>query len=182
MKSDAPDLDAGRLLAPQPAYLLLIAYGNTLRRDDGAGLAFAEKIVERWRRCSIQVELLTTTQLAPELAANIAAEGVVGVIFVDSAFGQTSTDIEIGDVNIGNGSVRLGHHFTPAELLVYARMLYEAYTPAWLVTVPGFDYGHGEGLSRPVCGLLAQSANVIDQLLLEIEDRLSCMNLLLPRS
>lgn len=182
MKSDEHDPDSTRLLGSQPAHLLLIAYGNTLRGDDGAGITLAKMIVERWQRCAVPVDLLTTTQLAPELAAAIAAEGVVGVIFVDSALAGPSPEIQIHDVNLGGGSPSLGHHFTPAQLLVYARMLYEIYTPAWLLTVPGFDYKHGEGLSCLVCDLLARSNDVIDRLLLEIEDRLLCMNSSLPRS
>ncbi len=32
--------------------VLVIGYGNELRRDDGAGLRLAERMVERWQACS----------------------------------------------------------------------------------------------------------------------------------
>ena len=34
---------------PTPLHLLVIAYGNTLRRDDGAGIGLARILVKQWR-------------------------------------------------------------------------------------------------------------------------------------
>jgi hypothetical protein len=39
------------------------------------------------------------------------------------------------------------HGLTPAQLLILARGLYGYAGEAWLATVPGVEFGHGEGLS-----------------------------------
>ncbi len=38
--------------------LLAIAYGNRLRRDDGAGIVLAERVVEIWRQSGVSVQLI----------------------------------------------------------------------------------------------------------------------------
>lgn len=68
-----------------PNHLLFIAYGNTLRRDDGAGLALAEKLLPLLRDQGLQVELITIQQLTPELALDIADPNLDGVCFFDTA-------------------------------------------------------------------------------------------------
>jgi hypothetical protein len=41
----------------------------------------------------------------------------------------------------------MGHHLNPPALLAYSRYLFNREPPAWLITVPGTDFDHGEGLS-----------------------------------
>jgi Ni,Fe-hydrogenase maturation factor len=48
-------------------FILVIAYGNPLRRDDGAGVALAKKLVRYWQKRGITARLLVVTQLTPEL-------------------------------------------------------------------------------------------------------------------
>ena len=97
-------------------------------------------------------------QLAPELALEIAEPGVSAVVFVDTR-ADTPGDVEVGAVEgvtvtplapPDAATPSLGHHFQPDVLLAYAALLLEGRQapPAWLVTVPGMAFGHGEGLSQ----------------------------------
>lgn len=136
--------------------VLIIAYGNSLRRDDGAGLFLAEKIAAVWQQEGRAVTLLTSHQLEPEMAEEIAEAGAGIVLFVDTA--ATTADgphkISLSPVVADEHSPSLGHHFSPALLMLYARSLYGFEGAAWLLTIPGYDFDHGEGLSEQTEALL----------------------------
>ncbi len=55
--------------------VLVIGYGNSLRRDDGAGLILAAGLVDAWRTHDLPASLITAHQLSPELADDIARSG-----------------------------------------------------------------------------------------------------------
>ena len=158
--------------------ILVLGFGNTLRSDDGAGVALAEKLVVHWLAQGVGVQFLTTTQLLPELAAFIAQEEVKAVVFVDMG-------IQIAKVELDSTSPSLGHHLDPTTLLVYAHLLYGRTPRAWLVTIPGQDFEHGQEFSPEVTRLLGSAPTVATQLLarilVEIEECVPCMNLPLPK-
>jgi hydrogenase maturation protease len=156
--------------------ILVIGYGNTLRRDDGAGVALAEWLAAWWQRRA-PVRLLTVTQLAPELATDIAGAEVSAVVFVDAAAGALHDQIQVRRLASDGGSPALGHQLDPAVLMVYARLFSERNPPGWLVTLPGVDFEHGEGLSPAVQRLLSTANMIADRLLIEIEEHFRCMNL-----
>jgi hydrogenase maturation protease len=131
--------------------ILLIGYGNDLRRDDGAGLVLAESIEQVWRTQQVAVKRISVHQLTPELAEEIARPEVTGVIFVDTravAPGEATPGVQVQPLHVGPPSSSLGHHLDPATVLIYADRLYGRRPPTWLVTVPGKDFGYGEGLSQ----------------------------------
>ncbi|HXF65046.1 MAG TPA: hydrogenase maturation protease [Caldilineaceae bacterium] len=151
-------------------YLLLIGYGNSLRRDDGGGVAMAQRLAHYcWCSRGLPVRLLTVTQLGPELAADLAAEDIIAAVFVDSAARDGPGPVQVERITSSALSPSLGHQLAPAALLVYAELLYGRCPRAWLVTVPGTDYSHGEGFSPRVEQLLTHTAAVADRLLAEIE-------------
>ena len=150
--------------------ILLIGYGNTLRRDDGAGPALARMVASRWRRNDLR--LITVHQLAPELARDLAGPEVSAVIFMDAAVDESAEDCDgslkrVGPVRVAGASCRpvFGYHFPPEDLLAYAKMLYGADIPAWLVTIPGTDFGFGETLSDATAKLLPSFAEKVLDLL-----------------
>ena len=57
-----------------PGDLLIIGIGNSLRRDDGAGLVLARGLAETWQTAGHRVQLIETHQLVPELAEPIAGD------------------------------------------------------------------------------------------------------------
>lgn len=142
--------------------ILVIAYGNSLRRDDGAGLILAERLEQEWLACSVPVERVEVHQLVPELAADLAKDEVTAVVFVDTRAVQSdeaNPGVQIYPLSTNHLPPSLGHHLSPATLLTYARLLYDKQPAAWMVATPGVDFGHGEGLSplaRQAIGTVAE--------------------------
>lgn len=140
--------------SPAPC-LLFIAYGNSLRRDDGAGLALAEKISPLLRRQGFRVKMITVQQLMPELALAIADEEVNALYFFDTTVEVGAAGIQVQPIEPVDRKPVLGHHLTPAILLLYAAHLYGHCPPGWLITIPGSDFALGEGLSPTTAAHLA---------------------------
>lgn len=69
-------------------HVLVIAYGNPLRSDDGTGLALAERLVQYWQSCRIVVEQIVLQQLVPEVAADIADTSVTHIVFCGHSNGD----------------------------------------------------------------------------------------------
>ena len=133
---------------------LLIACGNSLRQDDGAGLILADGLAAHWQAEKRPFRHIQVQQLVPELALEIAAEGVEEVWFVDSRVAQDETDttIQIRQLQADLQSPTMGHQLSPEMLLLYARGLFEkrplAEQPvARQITIPGFHFGHAETVS-----------------------------------
>ena len=131
--------------------ILIIAYGNSLRRDDGAGLILGEMLEEALRGRGLEVELLVMHQLTPDVALAVAAPDVAAVVFVDTRVadsGEEQLELQLCPLVHDQNSPSLGHQVGAATIMTYARLLYEKTPPAWLLTVPGVDFDHGEGLSE----------------------------------
>lgn len=144
-------------------HLLFIAYGNTLRRDDGAGLALAEKVRPLLCEQGLQVELIAVQQLTPELALEIVEPALQAVCFFDTAAEAHTLAIQMRRVDVQQCTPVLGHHLIPSALLLYAKRLYGVCPPAWLVTIPGYDFDLGEGFSPKTAGHLADVAGLAQQ-------------------
>ncbi|MCC9077715.1 hypothetical protein FKZ61_016570 [Litorilinea aerophila] len=125
-------------------YLLILGYGNTLRRDDGAGCFLAQALARCWQARGLPVRLETGHQLVPEMALEIAAPAVAAVLFVDAAKGLSTWRLQ--PVCLESSMEGGGHTLSPAGLLAHARLFRNELPPAWLLTIPGRDFGHGEGL------------------------------------
>lgn len=122
--------------------ILLIGYGNTLRRDDGIGIQVAESLAATDLP---GVRVQTVHQLVPELAAELAEARAV--LFVDATLDPGRIAVELTPVaaqEITDGST---HHVDPRTLLALTRAVYGRAPEAWWLTVPGQDFGFGEGLS-----------------------------------
>ncbi|MEZ4735423.1 MAG: hypothetical protein R3E79_50665 [Caldilineaceae bacterium] len=144
--------------------LLFIAYGNTLRRDDGAGLVLAEKVLPLLCNQGFQVELVAVQQLTPELALTIADPNLTAVYFFDTAADPHPPAIQIHEIGSTQTAPVLGHHLIPSALLLYAKRLYAVCPPAWLVTIPGHDFALGEGFSVTTASHLADVGPLAQQL------------------
>ncbi|ADI85472.1 hydrogenase maturation protease [Geobacter sulfurreducens] len=139
--------------------ILLIGYGNRLRRDDGAGAVLPAMVVGGSLPGSVRA--VEAHQLLPEMAEEIAAPEVTGVIFFDAcpAAGGMSSVAAL-PLTASSDEGALGHHLAPELLLAYAGKLYGRTPPAWLVTVPGEDFGYGEGFSDRARANLAEAEHV----------------------
>jgi Ni,Fe-hydrogenase maturation factor len=90
------------------ARVLVIGYGNTLRRDDGVGVRVAEAVAADPRFAHVRV--LAVHQLTPELALDIGSASLV--IFVDADVRGLPGSIEVHDLG---GGERAGGGGTKAE-------------------------------------------------------------------
>jgi hydrogenase maturation protease len=127
--------------------IVLVGYGNPFRRDDGAGPALA-RMVEAWGGRS-DVKVLTPHQLVPELAEDLAENGVAAVLFLDAGANDCAKGESVAIRPVGDeaASPAFGHYFAPADLLQYVQLFRGSPLPAWQITIPGIDFGYGEGLS-----------------------------------
>lgn len=155
--------------------VLLIGIGNPLRGDDGAGWVLARRLAEQVQARAQPVSLLRTAvhlrlvqQLTPELAAELAELAPALVIFADAAAptaAPAAADAVAATIADPAGSAAAAltmlrresgaqglawggsHALGPAQLLEISRLLYNFDCEAWLLTVIGAAFGHGEGLS-----------------------------------
>ncbi len=134
--------------------ILILAYGNSLRRDDGAGFLLADLLETLLSEDGIQTRRIDSHQLAPELALDIAEPGVSAVLFIDTrSVADPSDDLRLHVAKTAPAemaSPSVGHNFDASVLLAYTKFLFKKEPPAWLITVPGKDFEHGEGFSETV--------------------------------
>ena len=77
--------------------ILVIGYGNTLRRDDGVGVRAAEMMAADSRFAG--VEVLMAYQLTPELSLDIATASLV--VFIDADVRGLPGSIEVRELGAG---------------------------------------------------------------------------------
>lgn len=154
--------------------LLIIGYGNSLRRDDGAGLILAEMLERACRARQIEVERIVAHQLTPELSLEVARPEVTSVVFVDArqvAPNETASQVQLKPVESEAPSPSVGHHLNPVSLLVYVRLLCGQHPPAWELTVPAIDFGHGESLSPTAQQALAAFQKMLPNLAQQLNNK-----------
>lgn len=146
--------------------VLIIAYGNPLRSDDGVAWRAADILAEKIS--SPAVEILRLHQLAPELADTL--RGFDRVIFIDAAFNEDAA-IEPGTIHVDEIAAqtpdpsRFSHSFSPQRVLGLAAELYGVEPRAFSVNVQGANFDHGNALSAAVSNTLPELIATIERLL-----------------
>jgi len=121
--------------------LLIIGYGNTLRRDDGVGPAVADAVAALDLP---GVKSLACPLLAPELAADLA--DAKSVIFVDAAV-DSPREVQLRPLAPADSSQIMAHAADPRTMLALARDVFGHAPAAWCLTIPVEDLAIGEGFS-----------------------------------
>ena len=128
----------------QPAGLLVIGYGNTLRGDDGVGPCVAESV----GKLNLPgVRTLVCPLLTPELAEPIAH--AAKVIFVDAAV-DAPTEVQWRKLEPNETSQLMAHAADPRTMLALARDVFGRVPEAWWLTIPAVDLGFSEEFSPAV--------------------------------
>jgi hydrogenase maturation protease len=135
---------------------LIIGYGNTLRRDDGAGAAVVEAIAALGLP---GVRTLEVHQLLPELAEPISEASQV--IFVDARTGEEGCGLRLARITPGVRSPLAGHRADPRALLALALQVYGRAPVSWMVAVTAYDLDLGEGLSAGTARGVAEAVALI---------------------
>ena len=140
---------------------LVIGYGNTLRSDDGAG-PFVARALEA--RVPAGTRILDAHQLTPEMAIDISV--ATRVVFVDAIDATRESAPQESGPRVSRlepepGADPLNPHASdPGSLLWLAKTLFGGAPEAWLVAIPGIEFGFGEDLSP---GTARASADAIAQ-------------------
>jgi hydrogenase maturation protease len=152
--------------------ILLFGIGNPLRGDDGAGHLLADRLAEEIAGATgAATRVLHVQQLMPELAIEVAKPSLQAIFFCDAAMpsGERSPlHAEPIVVDAPSAASSFTHDLTPAALLLYAGLFSTVEPwkppPAWLVTVAGESFDHGEGLSTHVLAALATVPALVAEL------------------
>ena len=121
--------------------LLVIGYGNTLRRDDGVGPRVAEA-VENLHLPNVRT--LICQQLSPEHADEISRADFV--VFVDAAV-DGPREVQWRELAPGDNSQLMAHAADPRTMLALARDVFCHAPKAWWLTIPAVKLGFGDELS-----------------------------------
>ena len=130
---------------PSPR-ILIIAYGNPLRCDDGLAWRAAEELSKL--NFAGDIEIVTRHQLTPELALPVSQVGTV--LFIDAARHGVPGEIASASVKPQRSSSAFTHDFSPATILGLAEELYGNCPQAIAASVCGECFDHGETLSAKV--------------------------------
>ena len=143
------------------ARVLIIAYGNPMRCDDGLGLRAAEELSRLGMLPDI--EITTCYQLAPELAEEVSQASLV--VFVDAARSGVPGQIVTACVRPCQQRSVFTHDFSPASILGLAQELYGKCPEAHVVSVCGECFDHGEAISVKVMESLPSLIAVVEKLI-----------------
>jgi hydrogenase maturation protease len=127
--------------ARKAVQLLVIGYGNELRRDDGVGPKVAVAANE-WKLPGVHA--IACHQLNPELADPIAS--AAHVVFVDAAFGAAGT-VQIREIGPEENFQVMTHATEPRSILGLAKQAFGRCPSASWLTIPVRDVDFGEELS-----------------------------------
>jgi hydrogenase maturation protease len=122
-------------------HLLVIGYGNTLRRDDGVGPKVAEAVGEL---CLPGVRTLVCQQLSPEHAEPISQARIV--VFVDAAV-DAPNEVQWRKLEPKTTSQLMAHAADPRTMLALARDVFGHAPEAWWLTIPAVNLEFGEEFS-----------------------------------
>lgn len=140
--------------------LLVIGYGNPLRRDDGIGRILAQSLEDLQTRQPIDV--IVSHQLLPEMAE--AVSQAERLILIDAVYGGQAGDwscLPVYPDHLDKGLPTLVHTVSPTHLLALSQILYNRVPIAHIITVVGSDFGYGEGLSEVVQAVIPEIRDFI---------------------
>lgn len=147
--------------------ILVLAYGNPMRSDDGVAWRAAAVLENKFP--GTDVEITCTRQLTPELAENVSR--CEAVIFVDAAtaVGASPGDIHSAEIHSPQPQelpqARFSHQLSPEAVVALAGQLFAARPQAFSVTVTGACFDHGESLSPAAAAALPSLVARVEQLI-----------------
>ena len=148
-----------------PAGILIIAYGNPLRSDDGVAWRAADLLTQCFSESKL--EILSLHQLAPELSETVSHFATV--IFIDAAAAKDETSpgqIHVEELapQAREDRSHFTHAISPQTVVALAATLYGAKSQAFLVTVTAASFDHGDTLSPSVEAALPAIVSEVSRL------------------
>jgi hydrogenase maturation protease len=150
-------------------HVLIIGFGNTLRRDDGAGVVAAGLLTADPRLAGDDVEVWQRYQLLPEMSLDIGESTLV--IFVDADVRGLPGSIEIhpidpeaaarDDADARGEPGASSHHVGGGALVALAAQLTGSRPEAVAVGLGVADLELGEGLSPAVEAAMPKVVEIV---------------------
>jgi hydrogenase maturation protease len=142
--------------------ILLYAYGNPGRQDDGLGNMFIEEMEEWIREQDIDyIETDSNYQLNIEDAYAISGKEIV--IFIDAS----TDDIDgfhFSEVEPSGGRPEFTmHSASPAFILALCHKIYKAYPRTYLLQIKGYEWNFREGISDRALKNLSKALDFITE-------------------
>ncbi len=143
---------------------LVAGFGNVFRRDDGAGPAVINALRVRLGRAPFDplddgfddlghsVDTIVLHQLVPELSETFKDYALL--IFVDAHVGNLPEDIRVETLEATYTQPFVSHQIHPATVLALTQQLYGAAPRTVLLSIRGYDFDFGEGLSAQTAALI----------------------------
>lgn len=130
----------------EPSRILVYAYGNPGRNDDGLGDGLIE-LLTPW----IQKQNLGHIKLDSNYQLNIEdAEVLVHydkVIFVDASLETDIDTYKLTEVSAADPVIFTSHAASPGYLYQLAKDMFEEVPPVYLLHIRGYEWAFCEGLS-----------------------------------
>jgi len=143
--------------------ILIVAYGNPMRSDDGVAWRAADALEARLP--SSVVEILRLHQLGPELAETASRSEYV--IFIDAAADPSCLPGEIRVVDVDPEDAapsRFWHAVSPQTVIGLSESLYGVKLKAIVVTATGENFDHGNTLSPAVSAAIPPLIDRIERI------------------
>lgn len=143
---------------------LILACGNTLRRDDGVGPWLASWAAERFR-ANQAVRIVSRQQWTPELAEEVSRADAV--VFIDCSVDSPPGVMKLARVEPSRQTAApSGHHLGAAELLALANDLYGSVPrTALLLTLGAGSVEIGEEFSDAAQAALPEACRRLEETL-----------------
>ncbi|MBN1487075.1 MAG: hydrogenase maturation protease [Anaerolineae bacterium] len=145
-------------------HTLIAGFGNTYRRDDGAGRAVVNALREYLERPALeplddgfddlgnQVDTIVLHQLVPELAEVVKDYELV--IFVDAHVGSIPEEIREVTIDAEFTTPFVSHQFHPATVLALAQQMSGHAPECVLISLRGYNFDFGEELTAETQALV----------------------------
>jgi hydrogenase maturation protease len=127
--------------------ILVIGYGNTLRRDDGLGKVAVQRIESLVQ--DHEVKFMVVHQMGIELAEDLRDADLA--IFIDAHVGDEPGMLKETKVIPDNAAPEsFSHHLSPGVLLGCVEALYNTHPETVVFSIAADSFDYGEGLSPSV--------------------------------
>ena len=145
-------------------HTLVIGFGNIYRRDDGVALAVVNGVRDRLGQPPLEIDddgfdtlgqdldTVLLHQLVPELAEIVAPYDLI--VFVDAHVGSIQEDLREEELQACYKSATVSHQLHPCTLLALIQELYNRTPRGVLLSIRGYDFEFGEGLSEKTAALV----------------------------
>ena len=147
---------------PTPIRCLILACGNTLRRDDGIGPWLAQWAEEKFRD-DPAIRVISRQQWTPEFAEEIAQ--ATSVLFIDCSVESAPGSLRLIEVESSAPTSGLAtHHLGAQQLLSLSRELYNLQPHfASLLTLGAGSTQLGETFSDPVLDAIPRACALLEE-------------------